>query len=131
MHRADISEWQPIVRNGAGPITLWALGVIVVVLSWVKVGRPPPAALAALVVLGYAAANVTRLVPLFGLAAVMLLSSYWPSDVSDRRAAERPALLVVEMVFVGITLAAVFPIPLVPTCVRLLESPYVTSWTRR
>jgi hypothetical protein len=125
LQRTDISEWQPIVRNGVGPIALWSLGLATVVLSWVKIGRPPAAALAVLVVLGYAAASVTRLVPLFGLAAVMLLSPYWPSGDRDGRAIpERLSLLVVEMVFVGITLAMVFPVPLVPTCVRVLDAPY-------
>jgi len=124
-NRADLSEWQPIVRNGAGPVILWILGVATTVLSWVKVGRPPAAPLAALVVLGYAAANVTRLVPLFALAAVMLLSPGWPSDEPDGRTTSKSmALLAVEMVFVGITLALAFPIPLVPTCVRILDSPY-------
>lgn len=125
LHRADISEWQPIVRNGAGPVGLWTLGVAVVVLSWLKAGRPPAGTLAVLVVLGYAAASVTRLVPLFGLAAVMLLSPWWPPDQPDGRASPHPlALLAVELVFVGITLAATFPVPLVPTCVRILDSPY-------
>jgi hypothetical protein len=125
LERADIAEWQPIVRNGAGPIAAWILGVATVVLSWVKVGRPPAASLAVLVVLGYAAASVTRLVPLFGLAAVMLLSPGWPSDEPDGRATSKSlAMLAVDMVFVGITLAAAFPVPLVPTCIRILDSPY-------
>jgi hypothetical protein len=127
--RADLTEWQPIVRNGAGPIALWALGLATVVLSWVKFGRPPAAPLAVLILVGYAAATVTRLVPLFGLAAVMLLSPSWPSEESEGSAASARtfaplALLVVEMVFVGITLAFAFPVALMPTCVRLSGSPY-------
>jgi hypothetical protein len=122
---ADLSEWQPIVRNGAGPIALWLLGVATVTLTWVKVGRPPAASLAVLIVLAYGAASVTRLVPLFGLAAVMLLSTAWPTDEADGRARfESLALLGADMVFVGIILVAAFPIPLVPTCVRILDSSY-------
>ena len=125
LERADISEWQPIVRNGAGPVALWTLGLATAVLSWVKIGRPPAAVLAVLIVLAYASASVTRLVPLFGLAAVMLLSTYWPSNERGAGATPEPlSLFVVEIVFVGITLAAVFPTPLVPTCVRILDSPY-------
>jgi len=121
----DLSEWQPIVRNGTGPIAFWFLGIATVTLSWVKVGRPPAASLAVLIVLAYAAASVTRLVPLFGLAAVMLLSPGWPSDETDGRARiESLTLLWADMVFVGIILVAAFPIPLVPTCVRILDSPY-------
>jgi hypothetical protein len=121
----DLSEWQSIVRNGAGPIALWTLGAGVVVLSWMKVGRPPTATLAVLIVLAYAAASVTRLVPLFGLAAVMLLAPYWPSDERHGRTTPEPlSLLAVEIVFIGITLVAVVPTRLVPTCVRILDSPY-------
>ena len=121
----DLSEWHSIVRNGAGPIALWSLGVATLVVSWVKIGRPPAAPLAVLLVLAYGAANVTRLVPLFGLAAVTLLSAYWPSDAHDDRGThERLALIAVELVFVVITLVVVFPIRLVPTCVRIPDSPY-------
>ena len=58
----DLSEWHSIVRNGARQIALWSLGVATVVVSWVKIGRPPAAPMAVLLVLAYGAANVTRLV---------------------------------------------------------------------
>jgi hypothetical protein len=54
----------------------------------------------------------------------MLLSPWWPSNRPDGRATPDPlALVAVEMLFVGVTLTAVFPVPL-PICVRLLDSPY-------
>jgi len=113
------------VRNGAGPIALWSLGIATVVVSWVKIGRPPAAQLAVLLVLASGAASVTRLVPLFGLAAVVLLSAYWPFDAQQGVAPhDRLGLVAVELVFVAITLAAVFPTRLVSTCVRILDSPY-------
>lgn len=125
LERADISEWQPVWRNGAGPILVWALGAATVVVSTKRTHRPTPAALAVLVAIGFASARVTRLAPLFALVAVVLLSPAWPSKkaiLTD--GAHRIRHIVAELVLVAVSLTFATRVMTLPTCLRIPESPY-------
>jgi hypothetical protein len=80
--RADISEWSPIWRAGIGFAVMWTLTVALIADSWRRHGRPPLAPLITLAVFAFAAARVNRLVPLFAIVTVTLLSRQWPRELS-------------------------------------------------
>ena len=82
-NRDDITEWRPIWQRGVGFITLWSLILGTIVLSIRRNGRPLLKTVVVLTVFAVASARVTRLVPLFAITAVMLLSRQWPRELSS------------------------------------------------
>lgn len=104
LNRQDISEWQPIWRAAPGFSVMWVVTVAVIASSWRRWGRPPAAALLTIVAFAYASARVNRLVPLFAVLAVTLISRQWPVEGSFSQRSDR-ARAVFDWLVVAICIA--------------------------
>jgi hypothetical protein len=83
LDRADISDWQPMLRMPAAIIVCWSLAVLVAIVVTVRLGRrQDPARLAITALLGYASFRVNRLDAFFALTVVLLLApQLWRATV--------------------------------------------------
>src|SRR5687768_1541415 len=117
-NRDDITEWLPIWRRGPGFITLWMLIVATIVLSIRRNGWPPLVAVVALTTFAVASARVTRLVPLFAITSVMLLSRQWPREVPRRNASG--ARVVMDGIAAAAVLAAAVWFRAIPSCISTI-----------
>lgn len=117
--RERITEWQPIWRAGVPAVVLWLLPVATILVSMRRRGRPALGVLLTLVFLAYASANVLRLVSLFALSTVTLLSSDWPKENVSRRfgagASHGFLVLCVGVIVFGVTMWAHW----MPSCIRM------------
>jgi hypothetical protein len=117
--RADISEWSPIWRAGIGFTLMWSLTVALIAGSWRRHGRPSLGPLLTLAFLAFAAARVNRLVPLFAVAAVTLLSRQWPREPI---AAPRDGMrLLFDGCCVALFVVAGLASGAVPRCISLVH----------
>jgi hypothetical protein len=108
--RAEITDWQPVYRLGAGFAALWiaiALIAVVGVVRGRRVGDGEPRRVAVVVLLGLASFQVSRLLAFFALAVVMLAGrevaaaiSAWRQTASSAkpRAASRAASLAAVLI---------------------------------
>jgi hypothetical protein len=80
--RADIVGWGPIWKVGIAHAVMWGLVVALIGASWRHHGRPHLAALVTLALFAFAAARVSRLVPMFAVATVPLLAARWPRETN-------------------------------------------------
>ena len=120
-NRDDITEWWPIWRRGPGFITLWTLIVATIVFSTRRNGRPPLVTVVALTAFAVASARVTRLVPIFAIIAVMLLSRQWPRGLSRLNAASN-ARVVMDGMAVAAVMGAALWFRAIPTCISTTYS---------
>jgi hypothetical protein len=114
-NRDDITEWRPIWQRGAGFITLWSLILGTIVLSIRRNGRPSLKTVVVLTVFAVASARVTRLVPLFAITAVMLLSRQWPRELS--RANGGLARVALDGFAVAAVVVASISFRAIPSCI--------------
>jgi hypothetical protein len=119
--RDHVSEWQPIWRTGPAFVLLWMLTAGTAAISIRRRGWPPVATLAALLLLGIAAARVTRLGGLFVVATVTLLSRSWPQAENERNEHSR-ARTMIDLCSVGIAVAAAMWLGTIPRCVTFRYS---------
>jgi hypothetical protein len=73
LSRADIVEWQPISYTPTVTVPLWIAGVSWVALALRKAEKRLPQAVGVVAMLAFASMRVIRLLPLFIVAAVILL----------------------------------------------------------
>jgi hypothetical protein len=94
LSRADITEWQPIWRDGWRSVLQWGVAVAFVLLASWRWHRPRLSTVAVIAMLAFASFRVNRLVPLFIETAVLLLAPYLPRKESMDTAAPRARTLV-------------------------------------
>jgi hypothetical protein len=115
LSRVDISEWQPIWRDSLVTQFQWltALAFIGAAARWLI--RPHPATLGVLALLAFTSLRVNRLVPLFIVAAVILVGRRTAPRTDD---AEVPrARTVIDLTAVAVaTLLAVW-VGAIPRCI--------------
>jgi hypothetical protein len=119
-NRDDISEWRPIWQPGGIVfIILWSVIVGTIVLSIRRNGRPPLKTVVVLTACAFASARVTRLVPLFAITAVMLLSRQWPREIS--RANGGVARVALDGFAVAAVIVAMFSFRAIPSCISTIH----------
>jgi hypothetical protein len=118
LNRVDISEWRPIWRAGVGFSIMWTLTVAIVALSWRRWGRPPGVLLLTLTGFAYAAARVNRLVPLFAVLTVTMISRQWPLERSPSHQRET-ARAIFDGGVVAICIAITFWFGGIERCISL------------
>jgi hypothetical protein len=117
--RDDISEWQPIWTRGMlGSALAWVGIVLVIAWSWRAHGRPELAVAVTLLFLAIAAARVNRNVPLFIVAAVILLSRQWPRKESAPDPHDRPRIAF-EACCIAIFVVSTWISGSLPNCITL------------
>ena len=118
LNRNDISEWSPIWRAGPGFSIMWTATITFVALSWRRWGRPTGALLFTLMSFAYASARVNRLVPLFAIVSVALISRQWPNDRSLSHYREKMRA-VLDGTAVAMCLLVAFALGGIPQCISL------------
>ncbi len=114
--RGDISEWLPIWVNGWDSILLWVVPVAVCVATFWR-RRVPVATGIVLVALGFAAAMVDRMSPLFAVAVVTLLRPEWRGDGTSPASDVGRTLL--ESVAIVVVLVALAVVRAPATCIAI------------
>jgi hypothetical protein len=117
MSRVDISEWAPVWRESFGKTAQWLSGVTFVGLVWWRRGRPPIPVLAVVAMLAYASFTVSRLVPMFIEAAVILMAPHLPAAVAD--AAPPRARTIVDVGILAIGVLASLVSGAIPRCIAI------------
>jgi hypothetical protein len=117
MSRVDISEWAPVWRESFGKTAQWLCGVTFIGLVWWRRGRPPVPVLAVVAMLAYASFTVSRLVPMFIEAAVILLAPQLPIAAGD--VATPGARTIADQAILLIGVAASLVTGAIPRCVAI------------
>ncbi len=117
MSRVDISEWAPVWRESFGKTAQWLCGVTFVGLVWWRRGRPPAPVLAVVAMLAYASFTVSRLVPMFIEAAVILLGARLPPAAADTAPPRERTLVDGAILVIGV--AASLVAGAIPRCIAI------------
>jgi hypothetical protein len=129
--RAEITDWQPIYRLGAGFVALWAVVALVALAGALHSWRSHQwelRRLGVVVVLGLGSLQVSRLLPFFTIAVVLLLGrdvaaglSLWrtsaPAARQQRTLATTAAIVIAGALIVGGSVASAGNL----ACVRMAE----------
>ena len=115
LDRSDISEWRPIWQQTYGYVVIWALTLVTALITLRKFGWPPLATTVSLACLAVASARVGRLLPLFVIAAVTLLSKQWPPEEEAGAGQVARSLLdvvgVTAVILIAFRVGAILPCP--------------------
>jgi len=117
LSRADIGEWHPIWRDSSVTVLQWLVAVAFIgaALRWLV--RPHPAVLGVLAVLAFSSLRVNRLVPLFIVAAVMLVGRQVAAR-TDAAPASR-ARTAIDLAAVAIAMVVAVSIGAIPRCIAI------------
>jgi hypothetical protein len=108
--RPNIEDWQPVLEAGTAKLVLWSLIAAWTVCLLPILQKSRLAAAAVLIMLAVAAWRVVRIVPLFGVASVVLLAPAivtrfpWRPVLSARPGEERVAVAIIMAVCLAGTL---------------------------
>jgi hypothetical protein len=117
MSRVDIVEWAPVWRQSYGKTAQWICGMSFLAIVWWRRGRPALPVLAVVAMLAYASFTVSRLVPLFIEAAVLLLAPLLPVATSGTVAPRARTIADVAVLVIGVVTSLV--IGVIPRCVAI------------
>jgi hypothetical protein len=122
LSRADISEWQPVWRETRGPLVIWVATLVWIALAVLSARRVPKKIVGVLAMLAYASFRVSRLLPLFVPAAVILLLPHVSAPRDTARPPWPKGRTVLDVVFACIgTLVLLWP-PASVACINIRGS---------
>lgn len=120
LSREGINEWLPVWRYSWSMIVLWAAGTLCVAWTARQNGvRPILAKVAPLAALAYSALWVSRLVPLYVLAALTLLAPHWPRRPAAK--SSPPAKTWIDAGAAASALVFMMSTGMLPRCVAIEE----------